>query len=82
VESVVQPLFKRALAGEIVQGNELRLESGEITTYWNIVLAPLTEGSTIIGFLNVAQPNWPDHADSGRGKRPFPIPQSAIANRK
>lgn len=53
-EAVVLPLFKRALAGEIVQGNELRLESDEITTYWNIVLAPQTEGNSIVGLLNVA----------------------------
>jgi signal transduction histidine kinase len=53
-EPVVMPLFERALAGEIVQENGIRLESGGITTYWDIVLAPLTEGGVTIGILNVA----------------------------
>lgn len=40
-ESIVPPLFERVLAGETVQEKEIRLEAGGVSTYWNIVLAPL-----------------------------------------
>lgn len=53
-EPTVLPLFERALAGEIVRENGIRLESGGITTYWDVVLAPLVENDEIIGILNVA----------------------------
>jgi signal transduction histidine kinase len=53
-EAIILPLFERTLAGEIVRENGVRLESGGIVTYWNIVLAPLTEGGETIGLLNIA----------------------------
>lgn len=53
-ESLVQPLFERALAGEIVRENAVRLEAGGITTFWDIVLAPLVENGETIGILNMA----------------------------
>lgn len=53
-EPIVLPLFERALAGEVVQKNEVHLEAGGLTTYWNIVLAPLIENDETIGILNVA----------------------------
>lgn len=53
-EALIQPLFDRALAGEVVQKNEIRLKAGGLITYWNIVLAPLVEKGETIGILNVA----------------------------
>ncbi len=53
-EPTIQPLFERALAGETVRENGVRLESGNVTTYWDIVLAPLHENSRTTGILNVA----------------------------
>ena len=53
-EATVGPLFQRALNGEIVQQNSVRLESDEIITYWDIVLAPLTEDDEVVGILSVA----------------------------
>ena len=53
-ETVVLPMFERALAGETVRHNGVRLESDEIITYWDIVLAPLVENNKIVGILNVA----------------------------
>ena len=53
-ESMILPLFERTLAGEVVRQNGVRLESGGIVTYWNIVLAPLIEGGETIGLLNIA----------------------------
>ena len=53
-ETFIQSLFERVLAGETIQENSVRLESGGIVTYWNIVLAPLMENAEITGILNVA----------------------------
>lgn len=53
-EATIQPLFDRALAGETVRRNNIRLESGGIVTYWDIVLAPLVEGDEIGGILTVS----------------------------
>lgn len=53
-EASVLPLFERALAGEVVHEDGIRLESGGIATYWNIVLAPLIEGGESAGLLNIA----------------------------
>lgn len=53
-EASILPLFTRALAGETVRADAVRLESGGIVTHWDIVLAPLTEDATIVGILNVA----------------------------
>ncbi|WKZ47141.1 MAG: histidine kinase [Anaerolineales bacterium] len=53
-EALVLPLFERALTGEVVRENGIRLESGGAVTYWNIVLAPLTENGETVGILNFA----------------------------
>lgn len=53
-EPIVRPLFARVLAGEIIHENGVRLESDGMVTYWDIVLAPLTENAEIVGILNVA----------------------------
>ncbi len=53
-ESSILPLFERVLAGEIVHESNIRLESGGIATFWNVVLAPLKENSEIVGILNMA----------------------------
>ena len=53
-ESIVVPLFERALNGETVRQNGVRLESEGIVTFWDIVLAPLVENNKIVGILNVA----------------------------
>lgn len=53
-EAIVLPLFERALAGEVVQANGVRLDSGGVVTWWNIVLTPLVENGETVGLLNVA----------------------------
>ncbi len=53
-ESTVVPLFERALNGETVRQNGVRLESEGIVTFWDVVLAPLVENNKIVGILNVA----------------------------
>jgi signal transduction histidine kinase/predicted hydrocarbon binding protein len=53
-EATIQPLFDRALAGETIRQNNIRLESGGIVTYWDVVLAPLVEGDEIGGILTVS----------------------------
>jgi signal transduction histidine kinase len=53
-EPIVEPLFQRTLKGETVRENSIRLESGGIVSYWDIVLVPLVENDEVIGILNVA----------------------------
>lgn len=53
-EILILPLFERVLTGETIHENGVRLESGGIVTYWDIVLAPLTDKTEIVGILNVA----------------------------
>lgn len=53
-EQIVLPMFEKVLTGETVGANSVRLESGGITSYWDIFLAPLVENDEIIGILNVA----------------------------
>jgi signal transduction histidine kinase/PAS domain-containing protein len=53
-EPTVSLLFERALAGETVRQNGVRLESEGIVTYWDVVLAPLFEDGEVAGILNVA----------------------------
>ncbi|MGD8472660.1 MAG: PAS domain-containing protein [Anaerolineae bacterium] len=51
-ESSVLPLFERALDGETVRLESVRLESEGIVTYWNMVLAPITVDGEVTGILN------------------------------
>ncbi|MBE2223505.1 MAG: GAF domain-containing protein, partial [Anaerolineae bacterium] len=53
-ESVVLPMFERTLAGEIVRQNDVRLESGGIVTYWDVVMTPLVADDEIEGILIVS----------------------------
>lgn len=53
-ESIVEPLFQRTLEGETVRKNNIRLESGGIVSYWDVVMVPLVENDDVIGLLNVA----------------------------
>ncbi len=53
-EPIIEPLFERVLAGETIRENFVRLESGGIVTYWDVVLAPLVEGGEIAGILIVS----------------------------
>jgi signal transduction histidine kinase len=50
-ESVVESLFIRALAGETIRQNAVHLEIGEISTYWDIVLAPLFHNKQVSNIL-------------------------------
>jgi PAS domain S-box-containing protein len=52
-EATVIPLFERALDGETVRLDAVRLESGGIVTYWDVVLAPIVEDGEVTGILNV-----------------------------
>jgi len=52
-ESTVIPLFECTLSGETIRQNGVRLESGGIVTYWDIVLAPLVEHGETVGILSV-----------------------------
>ncbi|MGD8819672.1 MAG: PAS domain-containing protein [Anaerolineae bacterium] len=51
-EPTVLPLFERALAGETVRLESVRLESEGIVTYWDVVLAPITVDGEVTGILN------------------------------
>jgi len=52
-EPTAIPLFERVLTGETIRQNGVRLESGGIVTYWDMVLAPLIEDGEVAGILNV-----------------------------
>jgi signal transduction histidine kinase len=46
-ETTFKPLFDQALAGETIRREALRLESETIVSYWDLALAPLTEGEIV-----------------------------------
>ncbi len=52
-ERIALPLFRRALTGKVIRKNGIRLEAEGVESYWNIVLAPLTEGGETIGIINI-----------------------------
>ena len=52
-EPTVLPLFERALNGETLRLESVRLESEGIVTYWDVVLAPILENGEVSGILNV-----------------------------
>ncbi|MCC6616101.1 MAG: GAF domain-containing protein [Anaerolineae bacterium] len=49
----LQPIFERVLTGEPVRDPALRLRTGDQTSYWNVVYAPLPQGNKIAGILGV-----------------------------
>jgi len=53
LEAQVMPLFERVLHGEALHFEAFPLSAGEITSYWDVVLAPLTEDGDVVGILNV-----------------------------
>jgi GAF domain-containing protein/predicted hydrocarbon binding protein/anti-sigma regulatory factor (Ser/Thr protein kinase) len=53
-EAMILPLFERTLEGETVRQDSVRLESGGIVTYWDVVLMPLVENNKITGMLVVS----------------------------
>lgn len=53
-EGQLLPLWERALAGETVQENSLRIECGGRVSYRDLVLAPIVENGAVVGVLDVA----------------------------
>lgn len=53
-EETLIPLFERVFAGETVHQDGVGIETGGITSYWDIVLSPLFEGDQVVGILNVS----------------------------
>ncbi len=53
-EEVLQALFAPAFAGETVRQDGLRLESGGIVSYWDVVLVPLEIDGEIVAVLDVS----------------------------
>lgn len=53
-EEQVLPLFEAVLAGETVQREGLRLESGGIRSAWDMVLSPLIRDQHVAGIILVA----------------------------
>lgn len=58
-EDTLIPLFNRVLQGETVRQEAVRIESGGIESFWDVVLSPLYEGDSadqarIAGILNVS----------------------------
>lgn len=88
-EPIVLPMFEKVLTGETVGANSVRLESGGITSYWDIFLAPLVENDEIIGILNVAadvtekvslQQNLEQHVEERTRELQMLLDVSAVAN--
>ncbi len=48
------PLFERVFAGETVRQDSVRIESGSVASFWDIVLSPFYEGEQVVGLLNVS----------------------------
>ncbi|HMQ32006.1 MAG TPA: histidine kinase [Chloroflexaceae bacterium] len=53
-EAALVPLFERVFRGETVRQDAVRIESGGIPSFWDIVLSPLYEGPQVVGLLNVS----------------------------
>lgn len=53
-EEVLQALFAPAFAGETVRQDGLRLESGGIVSYWDVVLVPLEVNGEVVAVLDVS----------------------------
>ena len=53
-EAVVRPMYERVLNGETVRQNGVRLDAGDIITYWDVVLIPLKVGDEIIGIFSLS----------------------------
>lgn len=53
-EDELIPLFERVFSGETIRQDAVRIESGGIESFWDIVLSPLYEDEKIVGLLNVS----------------------------
>ncbi|MCB8987858.1 MAG: PAS domain-containing protein [Ardenticatenaceae bacterium] len=53
-EAVLQSLFAPVFAGEIVRQEGVRLESGGIVSYWDVVLVPLEVNGEVVAALDVS----------------------------
>ncbi|HEX6607132.1 MAG TPA: PAS domain S-box protein, partial [Chloroflexia bacterium] len=53
VEQAVAPLLARVLAGETVRQDALRLQSGDLVSYWDAVFTPLIENGEVVGVIDV-----------------------------
>jgi PAS domain S-box-containing protein len=53
-EEVLIPLFAPVFAGQTVRQEGIRLESGGIVSYWDVVLVPLEVDGEVIAALNVS----------------------------
>jgi PAS domain S-box-containing protein len=52
-EAVFSPLLERVLTGETVRLDALRSESEATVSYWEVILIPLLESSTLKGVVNI-----------------------------
>jgi len=53
-EDMLKPLFAPVFAGETVRQTGLRLESGGIVSYWDVVLVPLEFNGEVVAALDVS----------------------------
>jgi hypothetical protein len=53
-EEVIIPLFEKVFQGETVRQDSIQIESGGISSFWDIVLSPLFDGDQIVGLPNVS----------------------------
>ncbi|MBT3392094.1 MAG: GAF domain-containing protein [Chloroflexi bacterium] len=53
-EDVIIPLFEQVFKGETIHQDAVRIESGGIVSFWDIVLSPLYENEQVVGLLNVS----------------------------
>ncbi|NJC97488.1 MAG: GAF domain-containing protein [Anaerolineae bacterium] len=53
-EETLIPLFDRVFNGETIRQDAVRIESGGIASFWDIVLSPLYDEDQIVGLLNVS----------------------------
>lgn len=53
-EAVLKPLFAPVFAGETVRQEGVRLESGGIVSYWDVVLVPLAVNGEVVAALDVS----------------------------
>jgi PAS domain S-box-containing protein len=53
-EQVLRPLFVPAFAGEKVHQEGIRLESGGIVSYWDLLLVPLESEGRVVAVLDVS----------------------------
>jgi nitrate/nitrite-specific signal transduction histidine kinase/PAS domain-containing protein len=53
-EEVIKPLYAPVFAGETVRQEGIRLESGGIVSYWDVVLVPLEANGKVVAALDVS----------------------------